>query len=118
MKYLKSLIYVFIPILVLSILITVLYYFDLLSKNVLNWITLLIPIISLFIGGVYLGKNTNNKGYLEGIKLGTFIVLVFAILSFIVLSVDFSLKGVVYYAIIIISSTLGSMFGINKKTEE
>ncbi len=117
MKYLKSLLYVFTPILILSIITTVLYYFDLLNKNIFNWIILIIPIISLFIGGTYLGTNTLNRGYLEGIKLGSIIVATFLLVSILAFNISFSFKQFIYYLIIIISSTLGSMFGINKKKE-
>ena len=117
MKYLKSLLLVFIPIFILSIIITALYYFDLLNKNVFNWIILIIPIISLFIGGTYLGANTVNHGYLEGIKLGLIIISTFLLASIIAFKTVFSFKQFIYYVIIIISSTLGSMFGINKKKE-
>ncbi len=117
MKYLKSFFVAVIPLFIFSVLITVLYYFDLLGKSMFNWVILVSLIVSLFIGGVYIGKNTSNKGYLEGMKLGLMIVVFFFISGFLMFDVMFSLKEFVYYVIIMISATLGSMFGINKRKD-
>lgn len=117
MKYLKSLLYVLIPTFVFSIILTIIYYFDFISKNTFDWLSLILIILSLFIGGIYIGKNTTNKGYLEGIKLGFMVVSFFFIVSYLAFNISISLNEIIYYVILVFTSTLGSMFGINKKKE-
>lgn len=103
-------------IIVFSFLISLLKYFEIISNNLFKWLKLIIPIISFLGGGFYIGKYSANKGYLEGIKLGTifaFLMLVFGILGF----SNFKWTLILYYFILILSSMLGAMLGINRKKE-
>lgn len=67
----------------------------------------------IFIQSFFLGKKTIQKGYLEGIKYGLFMIL----LSFIpsVFLKKFQLKVLLFYGLILLTSILGSMIGINHK---
>ena len=121
MKYLKKLgfsfIYIISSILILTFIITIFNYFNIINNKTISIFKILIPVISLFIGGYYIGKKSNNKGYLEGLKLGIIFSLFIIIFNFLVLSNSFKLKYLLFYIIIIISSILGSMIGINKKSK-
>lgn len=121
MKYLKKLgfsfIYIISSILILTFIITIFNYFNIINNKTISIFKILIPIISLFIGGYYIGKKSNKKGYLEGLKLGIIFSLFIIIFNFLVLSNSFKLKYLLFYIIIIISSILGSMIGINKKSK-
>ena len=122
MKYLKKLgfsfLYIIGSILVITFIITLLNYFNIISDKVISIFKILIPIISLFIGGFYLGKRSNSKGYLEGLKLGTLFSIFLLIFNFLALNNSFKLKYLLFYLIIIISSILGSMIGINKRKKQ
>ena len=62
-----------------------------------------------------LGKSTTKKGYLAGLKLGLIISIIFLSLNLIVFK-SFQFKNIIYYLIIIITSIIGSMLGIQKKS--
>ena len=112
-KYLKSLIYTSGILLGSCIIITVLSYFNIVSGNILKIIELLIPIISIFVGSYILGNNSDNKGYIEGIKYGCIWIILFLIINLI--SNNFTYLSLIYYLIIIIIAVISSIIGINKK---
>lgn len=111
MKYLKCLGIIFIPILVLGIIYTSFYYFDIMGNNVFKWLSLITMILSLFIGCMYLGKKSKSKGWFEGLKIGLGISIIYFLISFLGFE-SFSIKNIIYYLVIILTSMFGSMFGI------
>lgn len=112
-KYLKSVSYSLILIIVLILFITILNYIGLIYGIALNSIKLIVPIIAMFIGGIIIGKSSIQKGWLNGIKIGLIVVFIFFVLSLIT-KYKIDIKMLLYYLIIIISSILGSMVGISK----
>lgn len=114
-KYLISFSYIMLSFITLTILLTLLNYFDIVTGNTLKLLKIIIPILSTLFGSIYLGNKTNKKGYLEGIKLGLIMSFIFFILSFLGLDKNLSFYRIIYYIIITITSTLGAMIGISKK---
>lgn len=112
-KILNSLLAFFIIILVGTLLITLINYFSLLSPKIISILKLIFPISAIFISSYRLGKQSEKKGYIEGLKLGIIIILIF---TTIILILDkFTLKSLLYYLILILTSILSSMIGINRK---
>lgn len=110
-KYLTFVIFPLVSILVLPILFSIINLFGIeINKIVFTLFTIIIMIIS----GIILGFNIKDKGYLKGMLYGVLISLTMFILSFILLS-DHSLYNILYYIIVIATTTLGTMIGINKK---
>ena len=68
MKYLKNLgmsfSYMIGTILVLTLIITIFSYFNIMNDKVTSIFKIIIPIISLFVGGFYIGKRSIKKGFL------------------------------------------------------
>ena len=62
--------------------------------------------------------KTNKKGYLEGIKYGFIITILFWIISFLAFDENLKISNLLYYLVILVISSIGSMFGINKKNEK
>lgn len=112
-NYLKSLLWSFIILLGSSLIITIFNYFNVISGIPLKIIFLIIPIISIFIGSYRLGKLSNEKGYVEGIKYGLIWIVLFIIISIICKVFDWT--SVIYYIILLFISILGSILGINRK---
>lgn len=100
-------------ILVLLFLITAIYYFNIITTKTFSILKLLIILISTFITTFFLGTKTKNKGYIEGLKQGILLIIIFLIPTLI--TSNFNLKVLIYYLIILITSSLGSMIGINIK---
>ena len=115
-NYLVAIGYILLSFIVLTFIVTLLNYFDVIAGNTLKLIKIVVPIISTLLGSVYLGFNSNKKGYLEGIKLGIIMSFLFFIFSFLGLDKSLSFSRIIYYLIIIITSMLGAMIGISKKS--
>jgi len=119
MKYLKKLgmsfVYILSSLFALTFIITILSYFNIMNDKIVSIFKIIIPIISLFIGGFYIGKNSNKKGFIEGLKLSLLFSIIVIIFNFLAFDSSFKLKYLLYYLILIISCIAGSMIGINKK---
>ena len=119
MEYLKKigkiLLYMFFMILVFTFLVTVLNYFNIMGTKMLSIMKILIILITMFVGGFLIGKNSKQKGWLEGIKLGMIFVIILVLFNYLGLRKQFLITNLIYYLILVISCTLGSMIGINKK---
>ena len=112
-NFFKSIIYFIAISLILTLLVTIFSYFDIFNENIIKVLKLLSPIISIFIGGFTLGKKSSKNGYLEGIKIASFITIILLLFS-IVFNI-FKFESLIYYLILFISSILGSIIGIQKK---
>lgn len=117
-KYLKALLYIFIPILIFNIILSIIYYFNIINSKTLSTLNTILVTISMFIGGIYIGNKSNKKGYLEGIKISLIAVIILFIISYLAFDKGITIKSLIYYLLLIISSTLGSMIGINKKRND
>lgn len=112
-KILNSLFTFFIIILVGNLFLTLFNYFNIFSPKILSILKLILPITAIIISSYKLGKQSEKKGYIEGLKLGLIIILIFSL--FILLLDKFELKSLLYYIILLITSSLSSMIGINRK---
>ncbi len=115
-KYIHSLAFIFGGILILGFLMTILSYFDIIGGLTLEIIKLIIILISIFVGGFMLGVNSNDNGYLEGLKIGIVTCIMFMIYSMLIR--EFQLYDFLYYIIIIITAMFGSIIGINNRKIE
>lgn len=118
MNYLKKigkfLLTTFISIIALSFVLTIFYYFDIISNNIYNIMKMIIVIGSLFINSLLLGKNSNKYGIVEGLKLGAIFLIVMIIIKLITNS-SFDIRTLIYSLIILLTSSVGAVIGINKK---
>lgn len=110
-NYLKSYGYLIILLLALTLITSIISYLFNISSNITK---LIIPIISMFISAIILGKNIKEKGYLEGIKYSSLFLLLISIIKLIVKS-NFNYKVIIMYIALIITSIIGASIGINLK---
>ena len=117
MAYLKKigkvLLITFSSIIVLGLLLNTLYYFDIISNNIYNIMKMIIVLATLFVNALILGKNTDKYGILEGLKLGAIFILIMIIIKIITNS-TFDIRTFIYSIIIILTTSIGSIIGINK----
>lgn len=96
-----------------TVILTLFNYFNIFSNNTIKILKFLIPFFGVVVNSYLLGKKSVKKGYLEGLKFGGCIILIFIIITLIAKS--FSMNTVIYYLILLLASILSSMIGINKK---
>lgn len=107
----KSLTYTLVVFLLLTILLTVLNYFNIFKSGVTNIFKIVNLIIAILAGSIILGHNSQSKGWLEGLKFGG----LFGILLFLFNYLGLNKFNVLVYVIVIGVSTLGGMIGISFK---
>ena len=98
-----------------TFLVTILNYFNIFNSNLVSILCIIIPVLSLFVGGFVVGKRSRKKGWLEGLKYGIIFLIILALFNYLGLQNSFVLKNLFYYGILLIASIFGSMFGINFK---
>lgn len=96
------------------IIVTLLAYFNLLSYKTVSILSFIFMIILFMYSGFRIGKVSEKRGYLSGLVIGLINILLILLLALILRSFP-GLKSLIYFAILLLSSTLGGMFGINKK---
>ena len=114
-NYLIAIGYFLLVVAVFAIILTIFNYYDIVTNKLFKVIKVLIPSLALFIGGYKVGNNASKKGYIEGIKLSLIVIVLLFMFSYLGFNASFSISLILYYIILIISSMLGAMIGINKK---
>ena len=115
LKYLKGLILILGVLFSSTLLISIFYYLNILNDGFNNYLLLISSFLSMLVGGIYIGLKSKEKGYIEGLKIGLLSIFILMILSIIIYKTNINYKNIIYYLILLSSSILGSMIGINKK---
>ena len=102
----------------LTLFFTFLNYINLIGMKTLSIIEIIIPLFSLFLGGFYIGKKSQKKGWLEGLKLSGVFLIILILFQYLGLHIQFIVKTILFYILIIVSCIFGSMLGINKKASK
>jgi len=102
-------------LLLLAAILAIFNSFNILYSKGTDIFILIGMILLLFIIGFEFGKKAQKKGYLEGLKIGGCLIFLLLVINLLFYQTGFSLERILYYAVLILSSTLGSMLGINKK---
>ena len=102
----------------LTLLLTCFSYINWFGPKTVATLKIIIPILSLFIGGFLMGKQSNQKGWLEGLKMGLVFLVILLLFNLLGLHMKWEWKQLIYYGILLISSVFGSMIGINFKKEQ
>ncbi len=101
-----------------TLIVTLLHYINWIGSKTLSVLEIITPLLSLFIGGFIIGKNSKQKGWLEGLKLGGLFLTLLILFQYLGLRIHFSVKTILFYALLLISCVFGSMLGINKRAKE
>ena len=116
-KYLKTISYIFMCVILFTFFIDIFYYFNFISTGLYKILKIMILLVSIFINCIFLGKDSNKNGYLEGMKLSFILVIILFILN-IIFREEIKIKILLYYFIIFLTSSFGSILGINIKEKE
>ncbi len=112
-KISKILLYTIIFFTILSLLLTTFNYFNIINYQTLAIGKIVIPILTLGLSGLLMGKKASKNGWLEGLKIGLIIIFILIITT--IIMGEFSPKKLTFFLILIISGIFGSIIGINTK---
>ena len=104
-------------LLLITLLITIFNYIGIIGLKIVTSFSYITPFISIFIGSILLGKTSNNKGWLEGIKYGLICIVIFFIFNYLAFDSGVNISNTFLYIITLIASVLGGMVGINLKKD-
>lgn len=113
-----SILYIILTMFILTFVLTLFSYFNIIGDKTVSIFKIVVPIISLFIGGFLIGKKSLKKGWLEGLKLSLIFLIILVIFQYLALDQTFDIKNILYYLILSVSSIFGSMIGISKRKTE
>ena len=113
-NYLKSFALTILIIFGGAIITTLLEYFTNNTQVLINVLKIITILLSIFIPTFILGRKSERKGYLEGLKYGTILIVLSLILN-IIFKTKFNFDIIIYFIIMLVSAMLGSMMGINFK---
>jgi len=107
----RSFIYTLASFFILTILLTVLNYFNIFNSSIANIFKVINLIIAIFLGSFILGHRSMKKGWLEGLKYG----LIFGVVLFLFNYLGLGKFNIFVYLIVLITSVIGGMLGISFK---
>lgn len=106
-------IFIFSIIIVTSIVIALLLRFTSFNEPTLSWVTLIIGLIALFIGGLVAGLKSRAKGWIIGGIVGLGFTLFIFFIQYLGYKQAFSLGQTFHHIGYIVSALLGGIFGVN-----
>ena len=118
MKYFMKYLGYYVISLILLIFICSLLNLVGVNSTITNLILFIFNATLFFVIGLKSGKNANNKGFLEGLKLGGLFLLVLIIISLFTNKTIFSLSKFIYYLVLMLAIIAGGSIGINKKNSQ
>ena len=118
-KYLKTFIRMTIEVIVVTLVLSLLSYFNILSDKIYKYMELLFMVLILYFNGIRLGNTSNKYSFLEGIKIGGVAVITFILLNMIfehefhfcirTQEFQFTINLLIYYLIIFLLPVLVTM---------
>ena len=115
-SYFKVILIGLLFVMIFAFLLGVLQNFNLFYGKASEVFMFIYMAILFFIIGFLVGKKATHKGYLEGIKISLSLIFILIVINVLFYQTGFSLERTIYYFILILSSTLGSMIGISKQS--
>jgi len=111
-------IFVFTIIFVSSIVIALLLRFTTFNEPTLSWVTLIIGLIALFIGGIVAGLRSKARGWMIGVMIGLGFTLIIFFIQYLGYKQSFSLGQSLHHVGYILSALLGGILGVNMVDNE
>ena len=99
-----------------SIIMSILYYF-LFSSRFVQILSIVYLTVVFFVFGFKAGHQTEAKGFLAGLKVGSLFLILLIIFNLFFSKGHFTFMNFLYYLILLFASLFGAMLGINTKKE-
>lgn len=88
------------------------------SSTFISKLGVILTAMSFFFVSAKASKNTQDKGYILGIKLGLLFIIFLVLINLIFFRSKISIDRLIYYVILLASSILGGSFGKNFKVSK
>ena len=116
-NHLKSLSYFYGGLLIYLIIITIFNHFNWFSQQAVSIISFVVVIFLFMFLGFYTARKSEKKGYINGLIIGGVNIVMFLLLT-LIFGEKIKLTTSIYFVILLLSSTVGGMFGINYRKEK
>ena len=103
-------------IIIFNLLISLLYLLTNISYNFISTFTLIFNLIFFIILGFIIAKKSKSKGIITGLKTSSIIVIILLLLT-LILRYEFSVKNIIYYLLVMLSTIFGSIISKNIKNK-
>ncbi|AVQ99497.1 membrane protein [Oceanobacillus picturae] len=100
-------------ILLASFILALLLRFSTFNEPALTWVTLVIGLISLFIGGMVAGAKSKAKGWIIGALTGMGFTLFTFLVQYLGYQVGFSMEQTIHHTAYILVALFGGVIGVN-----
>lgn len=110
----RQLLKIFIYFLILSLVTTIFYYFNIIGDKVCNYLRLIGFIVIIYFNSNTLSRKVNANHFIHGALLGISIVFIFLILA-LIMKYKINFRFIIYYLLIFLVSILGSIKRKRKK---
>jgi len=105
-------------ILILTFILTIFNYINFINDGFLIFFEVFNLVISIFVGGFFVGKKSYKKGWLEGIKFGFIFTVLMVLINYLGFDVNISVKFIIFNIIILVVAMFGGMVGISFRKEK
>lgn len=120
MKYVKEygmLLLKFLGFLMGGSVVLSLFYYLLLPSKVTNIFMFSYMTIVFLVFGYARGKKIENRGFIEGLKIGFLFLILLLFFNLIIYQTEFKIIRIIYYMVLVFASVVGATIGINRKKE-
>lgn len=114
-NYIKIILKYFIYITIYILIISLLYYLEILNYKTIRIINYILNILFFTYNGYKIAALERKKGYLNGFLISLIIIIIFLIVSLITTKINFS--TLVYYLSLISASITGGIIGVSNKKQ-
>ena len=102
--------------LIFYLLISIIHFISNISASIITSILFIYNLFLFFIFSFLISKKSKSKGIFIGLKLSSIIIIIFLLLT-LLFKLDFNIKNIIYYLLIILTSTFGSITSKNTRNE-
>ena len=109
-NYLKVIGYYIAILVIYLLIISILYYFEVLNYRVTYILNYIFVLLLSGFSGFKISRYERQKGYLNGFSIGIIIAFIYFIIT--ILMHEYNFSSLVYYLTLILSSIIGGIIGV------
>ncbi len=117
-KNMKLVLLFIMTILVVNIFLSLIYYIFGFDKNIYNIILFISYLLIIYFFNLKIGKNKKKETIQNSFMFSMLVISIMFILNIIISIENFGLQSILYYIIILVTSTLGILIGRRKRTQD